>query len=107
MLAERMPQREITDENGVRWKVWEVRPSNAERRRQRDAYAGPERRQRDDPNRLRFKSELVSGWLAVQSGRERRRIAPIPDDWEELSEVELGRMCSAAPITGPSRRLVE
>jgi hypothetical protein len=33
--------------------------------------------------------ELQQGWLAFQNGDERRRLAPIPDNWVTLGEAAL------------------
>ena len=36
------------------------------------------------------------GWLLFESEREKRRLAPIPKDWESLSDEELAKLCSGA-----------
>lgn len=36
------------------------------------------------------------GWLLFESEREKRRLAPIPKDWESLSDEALGRLCAGA-----------
>jgi hypothetical protein len=78
-----MPHREFVDPNGVQWQTWDVRP------------------RRDElPNILReLPTDLGSGWLAFQSEHERRRIAPIPEHWESLSDVELlALLANAKPL---------
>jgi len=66
---------------------------NAERRTtQRDT---PDRRRHLDI-RFRMAPELRQGWLAFQSGDERRRLAPIPSGWETLDDTELSALASRA-----------
>lgn len=36
------------------------------------------------------------GWLLFESEREKRRLAPIPKDWESLPDEELAKLCSGA-----------
>jgi len=57
--------------------------------------------------------EFSEGWLCFDRGNERRRLAPIPADWERLSEHELSRLWTTAmrvirvePI-GVMRRMVD
>jgi hypothetical protein len=104
--------RTFSDEHGTEWTVWEVRPgqgtlARAERR------AGPDRRRQVASNpiverrlggdrRLRASRGRTSvaprleAWLAFQAGTVRRRLVPIPDRWEERSDVELRALCQAA-----------
>jgi hypothetical protein len=42
------------------------------------------------------------GWLVFESGDELRRVAPIPEKWEELSTEELRLRCHNA--VGAPRR---
>lgn len=61
-----MPYREIPDDEGA-WVVFGTRPHSGANVRPR--YA--------------------EGWLSFHRGVERRRLAPIPDDWENASDVQL------------------
>lgn len=74
-----MAYREFQDSAGVTWTVWDTFPSRPE-------VMDPEWR---------------SGWLTFQTGAARRRLAPIPPDWTEVSPSRLELMCKAAV---PSRR---
>ncbi len=69
--------REFRDTEGERWEVWETHP-----------------RRRGDPDRIA--AELAGGWLAFESAKEKRRLAPIPDDWKTLSDEELAALCATA-----------
>jgi hypothetical protein len=71
--------RDFTDATGVRWRVWAVVPSN--------------------PSSVT--DELREGWLSFDSDTERRRVAPIPKDWESLPPDRLELLCR---IATPGRR---
>jgi hypothetical protein len=80
-----MTHRKIKDGDGRAWDVWEVYPAAVERRMSGEHPAVPQER-RSDSNprreiRLRIPAGLEQGWLAFQAGEDRRRLAPIPDDW--------------------------
>jgi len=48
---------------------------------------------------------LRRGWLCFDRGEERRRFAPIPEDWETLSELDLSLMwASAKPVAEIGRQ---
>lgn len=100
-----MALREFEDGQGRRWEAWEVRPATVERRltterrrRLRDS-AGQERRRRRQL-RMVLEPELQAGWLAFQSGAERRRLAPIPSGWEALPDRELATLVGQAKPYG-------
>ncbi len=62
---------------GERWEVWEVRlGARGERRR--------------------VSPGLEEGWLAFESSAEKRRLAPIPERWEELPVETLASLCEGA-----------
>jgi len=121
-----MAHRAFTDANGVHWQVWPVVPQWADRR------TGKTRRFRptDDPDvdppvleqrrgqerrrglpdaipRVKLTGGLEGGWLAFESSRERRRLAPIPQGWESATDAELDRMCRQSVPAAQPRRLVE
>jgi hypothetical protein len=69
--------REFLDTDGQEWQVWETHP-----------------RRQTDPGRIA--DELAGGWLAFESAKEKRRLAPIPDDWTALPDEDLARLCARA-----------
>lgn len=77
----RATQRVFEDIRGKRWHVFAVRPSvpTAER------VALPE--------------AFRQGWLSFEASDEMRRVAPIPDGWEELTIDDLRQLCHKAPST--------
>jgi hypothetical protein len=100
----------------VLWQVWSVIPGtrkDGERRRGSDRrspepvflYRGPERRKAADRRggALAVSAAFAAGWLVFQAPHERRRLAPIPANWETLSSDDLARLCArATPVHGLS-----
>ena len=98
--------------DGTKWEVWLVQPTSAERRRSQrrvfansstSAYSGPERRFSPDRRRVdgegrKFVSpEFENGWLCFESeAGDKRRLAPVPDSWENASTEKLWMWCRAA-----------
>ncbi len=109
-------------QDGSKWEVWLVVPTDAERRRgerrvaHRSAavqYSGPERRvgpeRRTRPSGVRtvVSPDFESGWLCFESDLgEKRRLAPVPDGWEGATHEALWGWCEAAMVVnkcGPLR----
>jgi len=94
-----MPHRQFVDDDGAVWAVWDVRPlavaQNLDPRLAAPLRAGsgivPEM------NRV-----LAEGWLCFESAAEKRRLAPIPPDWDSCSCADLMRLCESA--SGARRR---
>jgi hypothetical protein len=109
-----MPIRSFRTSEGVQWQVWNVIPGrrDEERRMGYDRrspdpvirYAGPERRVMQDrrqPAVPFLSNHLQAGWLTFECPTEKRRLAPIPKQWEQLSEAELERLCGEARPVDP------
>lgn len=62
--------REVSDVEGVKWMVYEVRRSLTE-----SDIAVPE--------------ALRGGWLCFESATHKKRIAPVPTEWRKLSDAAL------------------
>ena len=60
----------------MEWNVWDVRPSVAQKAKTTLAVA----------------AGLAAGWLVFERMGEKRRVAPIPEGWEDWSDEEL-RAC--------------
>lgn len=70
-----MGYREFVDSLGVIWKVWNTVP-----------VAGAVRQ-----------AKWKHGWLTFESMAAcLRRLAPVPDDWEQLPAEQLERLCALA-----------
>src|SRR5437773_401129 len=77
MVGEAAMLRTFRDDSGLEWHVWDVQPQATI-----SLVAAP--------------PEMSNGWLAFQSGAERRRLYPIPSEWHNRSESDLTRLCNAA-----------
>lgn len=83
-----MPLREFTDDEGACWRVWDVHPRLEVL--PEDGF-GVERRVEDAPELILERrgkrppepeAEADGAWLVFDSGEEKRRLSPVPDDWE-------------------------
>jgi hypothetical protein len=72
-----MAIRDFKDAHGVSWKVWSTVPFTT-------GVAGA----------------MKGGWLTFESDRERRRLVPIPPDWEDASVAELVAYCTRGEAIG-------
>lgn len=103
-----MAYRTFIDSNGLEWQSWDVLPKGAERRlaerrvsRERVVFA--ERRHGDrrtvEGKWMLLTSGLRDGWLCFESAEGRRRLTPIPADWESCADGDLEAYCrSANPV---------
>lgn len=96
-----MSLRTFTDSAGNEWKVWDVIPSlvrEQEERREPESGSepkGPERRRGLDRSNL-LTPGLERGWLCFESESEKRRLTPIPPEWDQRTDEELAALCSEA-----------
>jgi hypothetical protein len=74
-----MAIREFTDSAGVKWRVWRTVPVTP------SVY---------DEN-------LRAGWLTFECADVRKRLVPIPEEWEQATAERLDEMCRSAE---PARR---
>jgi hypothetical protein len=68
-----VPIRDFIDSTGIHWQVWSTVPAT-------EGVAGAFRQ----------------GWLTFDSPVERRRLVPIPYDWQVASDSELRNYCDRA-----------
>ena len=88
--------------------MWDVVPTAVERRMAKPGTRPPGlERRRVHETRVVVPDRLQKGWLAFQSGRERRRLSPIPGDWDEMTGAELVELLNQADRRIKARRLVE
>ena len=117
-----MSSREFTDRRGIVWRVREIIPQFAERRRsERRATAGTppsagapvvERRfterRRASTIRATVSSGYEQGWLTFESSEDKRRLAPVPSGWEHYPPERLELLCRMARAAEPRHgRLIE
>jgi hypothetical protein len=98
-----MPNRHFIDAQGTAWTVWDVNPARVEReldivRAARSGGASGQPRPA-----LRLDGAFAAGWLCFESGLGKRRLAPIPEAWTELSGERLSELCESASVVSPPR----
>lgn len=71
----------------MRWLVWDIRPEDVHGRATSGARRADYSRQ---------------GWLVFVAGNEKRRLTPIPRDWDAMTDAELATLLDPAEIV-PSR----
>jgi hypothetical protein len=103
-----MPHRKFIDTIGRAWDVWTVKPELVERRRQdADDTVAIERRKHRE-YRVPLGERWLNGWLAFDGVGGKRRLAPVPANWTQMTDAELERLCqSAAPAHSTAKELVE
>src|SRR4051794_13945821 len=101
-----MSHRVFTDSARVSWEVWDVVPgrlllearnhrSGTDRRVVQRPLPDEGERRRGGDRRATLAPQLRQGWLAFRNDNERRRLAPIPANWEEATNDQLERWCAA------------
>ncbi|HEX6374070.1 MAG TPA: hypothetical protein VF006_34400 [Longimicrobium sp.] len=70
-----MPIREFADASGVRWQVWATTPT-----------------------RGNVRPQFAQGWLAFESLDERRRLAPVPEEWTDADDGALRALLARAMV---------
>ena len=77
--------RTFTDARGIWWDVFAVYP---------DARQAPH---------SSLKGTFQQGWLCFDSGTEKRRLSPIPDDWRTVAEQDLEELAKRAKLASSRR----
>jgi len=72
-----MAYREFLDSDEVLWRVWATLPTVGKV----------------------LSKGFENGWLTFESSRERKRVAPIPEKWEEFSDAKLRLLLKTATPT--------
>jgi hypothetical protein len=78
--------RTFTDARGIWWDVFAVYPES-----------------RQWPH-TPLKGTFQQGWLCFDSGGEKRRLSPIPDDWRTVSDKALEQLLERADVASKRRR---
>jgi hypothetical protein len=78
--------RGFTDRRGVTWDVFAVYP---------EARLSPH---------SQLRGTFQQGWLCFDAGTEKRRLSPIPENWQALSEEMLETLAERAEVAGRRRR---
>jgi hypothetical protein len=78
--------RGFTDRRGVTWDVFAVYP---------EARLSPH---------SQLRGTFQQGWLCFDAGTEKRRLSPIPENWQALGDDALERLAEQAEVAGRRRR---
>ena len=100
-----MALRGFVGDDGRDWQVWDTRPAilspNVDASDANSAGApSPAARSADIVDIARISKKREGGWLTFTTARERRRLSPIPDDWESADEASLRALLAAADRIG-------
>lgn len=77
--------RNFTDAHGVWWDVFAVYP---------EVRLSPH---------SKLKGTFQQGWLCFDSGSEKRRLSPIPEDWRTVSDEDLEQLAQGADVASKRR----
>ncbi len=75
-----MPFRDFVDDDGRRWRAWGAYPSSHQLGR----------------------DTLLGGWLCFESGGERRHVAPLPVNWQLMSDEAMRVALNSAEVVRSS-----
>lgn len=78
--------RGFVGDDGQEWQVWDTRPSPNANLPAPDTFG--------EVPRISKKRE--GGWLTFTAAADRRRLSPIPEDWETADDTSLRAMLAAA-----------
>ena len=78
--------RTFTDARGVWWDVFAVYPETR------------------GVTQTMLKGTFQEGWLCFDSGTEKRRLSPIPDDWRTVTDAELAQLAERAEVAASRRK---
>lgn len=77
-----MAVRNFESPDGIAWTAWEVIPGQVSEFRSSFGSHLPR--------------QMADGWLCFDCGSEKRRLYPLPPDWEARNDAELWFLCRAA-----------
>ena len=90
-----MALQEFTGVDGRQWQVWETRPTIPQPAD--DSPLGDAPSSTSKITELgRFSKKREAGWLTFSTANERRRLSPIPEEWESLDSVGLRALLEGA-----------
>jgi hypothetical protein len=77
-----MAHRTFSGSDGALWNAWSIAPDRPESWNTKAAHFLP--------------TGMTEGWLCFECGDDKRRLSPVPDGWDALSDEELRAMCASA-----------
>lgn len=95
-----MALRGFVGDDGQEWQVWDTRPTVTSPNVDASAASSPTAPSADIADFARISKKREGGWLTFTTPRERRRLSPIPVDWESADEASLRALLAAADRIG-------
>lgn len=94
--------REYVDSEGRTWMVWRVSPRFDPARsgddRRLSVSGIPEDRRHAERRGVLPPPGWINGWLCFETFQEKRRLSPVPSEWESCSPEQLEKYRVKAPI---------
>ena len=89
-----MSVREFEDEDGRRWRAWNINPDSIHPQTKAEDYLA---------------DCYQSGWIVFETfdGREKRRLCPYPTGWETVPDARLRELLASAEAVAPNKRARE
>lgn len=94
-----MALREFADSSGQIWQAWDTHPKGVGHLSKGESaftrfVANTAKREGKEPTTVR--DQYSEGWLTFKLGSDRRRLTPIPEDWEVADDARLQRYLALA-----------
>ena len=100
-----MSLREFVAQDGRSWQVWDTHPAGTSK--ETSASALSRYLSAIDPSGsvqpALVRERFQSGWLTFTCGMERRRLAPIPSDWQNVDDMALMRLLTESTEAPPPK----
>ena len=91
-----MALRGFVGEDGQEWQVWDTRPTIPSPNVDASVANSAAAPAADTADFALISKKREGGWLTFTTARERRRLSPIPDDWESADEASLRALLAVA-----------
>ena len=91
-----MALRGFVGDDGQEWTVWDTRPTIPLPNVDASDANSPAAPAVDVADFARISKKREGGWLTFTTASERRRLSPIPDDWESGDEALLRALLAVA-----------
>ena len=91
-----MALRGFVGDDGQEWTVWDTRPAIPSPNVDASDADSPAAPAVDIADFARISKKREGGWLTFTAASERRRLSPIPDDWESADDATLRALLAVA-----------
>ena len=99
-----MPLRTFRDAIGQDWQVWETHPViESASTTAFGQFMANQRSLSGTGQPVTVREEYVNGWLTFTNGSDKRRLVPIPSDWQATDDDQLRQYLDRA-VNSPAPR---